>query len=169
MDKKIQFVVVEMATLSVFGFPNEDETPEEAVKRAEEYYISQLGRLVDLATQYDDPYWQQRVTEVAKQVESGCKYMEYSEFQKIQREKLLSGELKEVSKEEYDNALNVLPPEYYVERNGIIMFCMSERYTETYTAQYAYDRKEKKYYVKTVDMMDSSTWIDEILKEKKGA
>ncbi|MGL5436016.1 MAG: hypothetical protein ACRDBO_11535, partial [Lachnospiraceae bacterium] len=71
--------------------------------------------------------------------------------------------LKETTEEQFEEALNVLPPLKWCTIDGIEMFCMSEMYTATYTNQYA--RYEGKYYKKMVDVTDKSTWLNNYLKK----
>ena len=91
--------------------------------------------------------------------------METEKFQKIERERILSGKLNRVTEQEYEDALNVLPPLYWCTVNGVEMFCMSEMYSDTYTTQYAYDHRTGKYYCKMVDSEDTSTWIHTLLRK----
>ena len=55
----------------------------------------------------------------------------------------------------------------YVKRNGIEMRCYIfdeyEYENTSLVSQFAYDRKNKKYYEKYVDLKDESTWIDKFL------
>lgn len=44
--------------------------------------------------------------------------METDKFQKIERERILSGKLNRVTEQEYEDALNVLPPLYWCTVNG---------------------------------------------------
>lgn len=88
--------------------------------------------------------------------------MTFDEFLEAERNSLLGGELIEISEEEFQDALNVLPPLKWCNIDGVEMFCMCEMLTGSYTAQYA--RKNDKYYTKTVDVRDSKTWINNLLK-----
>lgn len=85
--------------------------------------------------------------------------MSFEEFQKREREKLITGEPIEETAEEYNDALCVLPPVMWVTIDEVTEFCMSERLTGSYTTQHAHDSRTDKYYCKTVDMLDKSTWI----------
>lgn len=88
------------------------------------------------------------------------------EFTKRQREKLLAGEPKEVTAEDWHDALDILPPVNWVQVDGVDEFCMSERLTAYYTTQYAHDLRSGKYYCKTVDMLDPKTWIHNYLRKE---
>ena len=67
--------------------------------------------------------------------------------------------IKEVTEEQFNDALDVLPPLKWCTIDGIEMFCISEMTDGTYTAQYA-RTPDGKYYCATVDVMDKSTWIN---------
>lgn len=146
-----------------YSFIFNGDNIQEKLQKANEYYINSYKQTLDNSINYPSEYWDKRLPEVKAEAEAGCKIMLWSEWQKQKRESILSKPLKEVSENEYNDMLNVLPPLHYISRNGITMFCMSEMYTETYTKQYAYDSKNDKYYVKYVDVKDRSTWIYNIL------
>ena len=133
-----KLVIVEMDTMTTYGFAEKGETADEAIQRANQYYTNDLKHL---------------------------KVMETDKFQKIERERILSGKLNRVTEQEYEDALNVLPPLYWCTVNGVEMFCMSEMYSDTYTTQYAYDHRTGKYYCKMVDSEDTSTWIHTLLRK----
>lgn len=88
----------------------------------------------------------------------------YAEYERMERERLLSDPLEEISEERYFDMLNVLPPLYMRQINGVEMFSTSEMYTGTYNTQYARDTRTGKYYAKMVDCADRSTWIHNILR-----
>lgn len=110
-------------------------------------------------------YWEARVEEYEN---ADYHTMRYSDFERIQRERILKKPLQEVTEDDYEEMLNILPPIHWVEINGVSEFCMMEMYTGTYTNQYAHDRKTGKYYQKLVDVTDRDTWIHKIL-ERGGA
>lgn len=89
--------------------------------------------------------------------------MSWEQFAAIEREKLLSGRPQEITRERYDEMLDVLPPLHYGQRNGVEEFCMREMYTGTYSEQYARDYRTGKYWCKMVDVCDPSTWLHNIL------
>ena len=68
--------------------------------------------------------------------------------------------IKEVTEEQFNAALDVLPPLKWCTIDGIEMFCISEMTDGTYTTQYAHNEHNGKYYCATVDVMDKSTWIN---------
>ena len=85
--------------------------------------------------------------------------MTFEEFQKRQRAKLIAGDPIEETAEEYNDALDILPPTHWVQIDGVSEFCMCEMLTGSYTTQHAHDLRTDKYYCKTVDVLDKSTWI----------
>lgn len=157
-------VIVNMAAIEVYSFVNTDETAEQAENRANTYYIKHLDEVKAIYNERGGKYWAKEVDMAIKTVNCGCKVMTFDEFQQLQRKHLLSGDLTEITKKEYQDALEVLPPILWCTKDAVEMFCMSEMYTGTYTSQYAHDLSSDKYYTKLVDSADSSTWINEILK-----
>lgn len=89
--------------------------------------------------------------------------MTYGDFLKLERDKILSQPLEEITADRFHEMLDVLPPLAWTQHNGVEMFCMMEFYTGSYTGQYAHDKRTGKYYTKLVDYRDRSTWICEIL------
>ena len=88
----------------------------------------------------------------------------FEEFKTAEKAHLTGGEPEEITAECFNEMFNILPPLKWCTLDGVEMFCISEMYTETYTNQYAYDKKSGKYYTKMVDICDKSTWINNYLK-----
>ncbi|MCP3673973.1 MAG: DUF1419 domain-containing protein [Gammaproteobacteria bacterium] len=74
-----------------------------------------------------------------------------------EHEKSYLTECKEISEQEYFNKLEMLPPLKWGNNGGINSFFMSEFLTGSITDQYA--ECGDKYYTKTVNMKDCTTWI----------
>lgn len=89
--------------------------------------------------------------------------MTYEDFREREKKNLITGELLEITKEDFDEHFNMLPPLKWCTRHNVEMFCMREMYTGTYTTQYAYSLVTGKYYCTMVDVTDPETWIDKIL------
>jgi hypothetical protein len=104
----------------------------------------------------DGDYWSKQA---AQHRAAKFEIMSFEEFQKRQRAKLLAGDPIEETAEEYNDALDILPPTHWVQIDGISEFCMCEMLTGSYTTQHAHDLRTDKYYCKTVDVLDKSTWI----------
>jgi hypothetical protein len=83
--------------------------------------------------------------------------MHFDEFLKRKADRLLTP-IEEISEENYYYALEVLPPMNWGVHNGISSFFMSEFTDGNYTSQYA--KRGGKYYCKTVNYYDKSTWIN---------
>lgn len=96
--------------------------------------------------------------DIANHREDKCFYepMLYGEYTRKEREALLSQPMKEVTEEQYDEMLCVLPPLRWT-RGVLESFFMSEFWTGTYTTMYA--SFNGKFYQKMVDYSDTSTWI----------
>jgi len=164
MERNMNKVIVVNATVKTYDFCIVGETEQEAINRAVEYYNKELEQAKSHSINYPSEYWDGRVKEVTKIVNNGYSIMSWAEYKQAQKAYLLSGELKEVTAEQFDDALNVLPPTHWVTHNNVEMFCMREMYTGTFTSQYAHDKVTDKYYTKMVDVTDRSTWIVELLR-----
>lgn len=103
-------------------------------------------------------YWKEQLEQAQNKTYS---VMTWEEFNQYEKGTYLKGKPKEISEEQFNDALNVLPPLKWCTINGIEEFLMSEFYTDSYTNQYA--RKGSKYYVKMVDAKDKSTWLHNLL------
>ncbi len=75
------------------------------------------------------------------------------------RNSYLNQELKEITEEEFDEMLGIMPPMGHMVFDGIETFCISEMTIDTVTAQYCHDRKTNKYYMKYVNIRDKTTFI----------
>lgn len=85
--------------------------------------------------------------------------MTFDEYLLRQKKAMVSGEVKEVTKEDFYEALNCLPPLKWCTKSNIEMFCIREMYTGTYTTQYGFNLVDGKYYSTMVDVTDETTWI----------
>lgn len=70
--------------------------------------------------------------------------------------------IREVTEEEYNEQLNILPPLKWVTINEVEEFCCMEMYSGTITSQYC--RYKGKYYTKYVCIYDKSTWLHNYIK-----
>ena len=158
-------VIVNLAYVNIFSYLMDSETTEEAEARGSKYYEDELALVTSHLANYGGDYWKQQVESCTKNVISGCKVMTFEEFRVLERNKLLDGKLTEVTKEQYWDALEQLPPLHWTTHNNVEMFCISEMWTASYTSQYAHDKSTNKYYCAMVDSLDRSTWICEFLKK----
>lgn len=159
-------VIVSMADVKIFDYVFEGESEKDALTRAEKYYTEELSWVLSLYERFQLDYWQKRVGEVTTQLEKGCRVMSYAEFCVLQREHLLSREIEIISKEAFDDALNRLPPIFWMKQGGFEVFCFREFYRDTYTYQYAKDMHNGKCYRKLVDARDTDTWIPKYFSKK---
>lgn len=89
------------------------------------------------------------------------KIMTFGEYCMEERKHYLSYPITEVTEDKFWEMLEVLPPKNWVTINRCEEFCMIEHLTDPYTSQYA--RKDNKYYHKTVDAYDKTTWIHNLV------
>lgn len=155
-----EYVVVDVNGnfTNVYGFctlETAQEIIDKATNRANENVKTYNSHIVNFPEQAD--YWN-----TCKKQYEHAKYemMTYDEYLKRQKEVILSNKITEITKEEFDEALNVLPPLKFCTRGNIEMFCIREMYTGTYTTQYAYNLVNEKCYSAIVDVTDETTWIN---------
>lgn len=108
-------------------------------------------------------HWKAQLERTKKILESGFRAVTWDEFKKLQRDMWLGKEPKEITEEEYDYALNVLPPKCLIQNERYSMFFIGECTTMTYYGQYLYDKVSGKYYKVLADILDKSTWLDKVL------
>ena len=162
----LNILAVDIAHCSTYDFLNDGETTDQLLQRANKSKERDIVSWTENVENYPEREDFKKYLEEAKKKE--YKVMTWDEFQTFKKKFLLDGEigkLKEITEEKFNEMLDVLPPLYWTNHNGIEMFCMSEMYTGTYTSQYAHDERTGKYYTKLVDSADRSTWICELLKE----
>ena len=147
-------LVVNVNNMNVYSFLRDGEKKEELLKRAEDYRQKEINSYKELLKKYNNPIYKNSLKEYQ---EAEYKIMTYDEFIILEKKFYTDREVTEITKEEYEEALNVLPPILPCTINGGDMFCMSEFYTSTFTEQYA--KKGSKYYCKMVDVKDKNTWI----------
>lgn len=157
--------IVNVTYTEAWSFTESEEEAATILKEAIRCEMEAAGLCERHANNYPEnaDYWNR---EAERHRAAKFEIMSYEEFTRRQREKYLAGEPIEVTAEERDDALNILPPVNWVQVDGVDEFCMSECLTACYTTQYAYDLRTGKYYCKTVDMFDSSTWIHNYLRKE---
>ena len=134
---------------------------ERAKKRYKEYKSLYERHLVNYPNMAD--HWKSELDKTNKILESGFRAVTWEEYEKLQREKWLSKDPKEITREEYVEALNVLPPKNWIRNERYSMFHIGECTTMTYYGQYLYDKEAGKYYYGLTDIFDESTWLDKML------
>ena len=127
---------------SVYSFLNASQNEEEEIERIKKIHEEDLKRYEN-NKKYDIKYWTNRIKNEKNRI---YKVTTFEEFEKLQREYYLNKPLIEISEEEFDDALNVLPPLHWCTINGVNQFLMSEFDAGVYTTQYA--KCNNKYYCK---------------------
>ena len=134
---------------------------EESIKRAQQFYKDEIAllekNLITAPNMADD--WNRGIKRAKETLSQGFEAVTFDEYFEREKKRVVTGEIHEITAEEYDYALNVLPPLNYTHGEGFAFFFMSERWTLSFTNQYYYDRENGKYYSKMVDLYDKSTWI----------
>lgn len=164
----MEMVAVDTNTLWVYDFAKDNESAEELLARANEYKATRIKETKEnlkyinenCPDNNNDSFFN-KLHEDALKV--NYQVMTFDEYRQMKREKYLSDDLQEITQEEWDDKLDVLPPLYWCTIDGVNEFCMREMYDDTFTTQYA--RYNGKYYSKMVDVTDKSTWIHNYKKE----
>lgn len=157
--------IINTATLTAWNFTTSEEEAAAIMQRAIEHEAEWAERCESIAANRPEEadYWHRQA---AQHRAAKFEIMTYEEFQRRQREKLLAGSPIEITAEEYQHSLEILPPEKWVTVDGVSEFCMCEHLTATYTTQCAHDLKTDKYYCKTVDSIDPTTWIHNFIRKE---
>ena len=114
-------------------------------------------------------FWQKYIAQYSNILDAGFEAISWKEYEDRQATKYLAGEPEEISEAKYYEMMDTLPPLNMCTYDGVNMFCMSEMTSGSYTTQCAHDKATDKYYWKTVDSRDPSTWIVEYLRGRKTA
>lgn len=142
-----------------------DGNIEECITRAKASYEEDVKtyerNLVEVPNMAD--HWQKELSRCKSVLAAGFEAITFDEYEKRQREKWLSKEPKEITREEYDYALNVLPPKEWIQNDRYSMFFIGECTTMTFYGQYLYDKVSGKYFYALTDICDRSTWLDKML------
>lgn len=157
--------------MSCYGFLEDGETELQAIERAKDYYNRDLELCKRNFENYGDKeqnkdgFYTRQYEKAVKKADAKILIMDFEEWEAAKKKELCKdSDMIEVSKEDFEDALNVLPPLAWGTHENVEMFCMSEFYSGTITNQYG--RYNGKYYCKLVDYRDKSTWICETLKRK---
>lgn len=94
---------------------------------------------------------------VLKMEEPTYQVMIYDQFKQLEYKRYITGEVEKITEEEFDEALNVLPPLRWKRDGHIETFCMSEFAINTFTNQYGHFGDQ--YVKKMIDCSDPSTEI----------
>lgn len=157
-------IIINNAFVESFTSCKEDEVSAN-IERAKEFYERDKSLYESHLVNYPDmaDHWQTQLDKTKKILEAGFRAVTWEEYEKLQREKWLSKEPKEITRDEFDYALNVLPPKCWIQNERYSMFFIGECTTMTYYGQYLYDKVSGKYYTALTDICDKSTWLDKML------
>ena len=141
------------------------ENVDAEINRAREHYQNDVETYEHHLVHYPHmaEHWQQQLEVCQNILKAGFKAVTFEEFLELQREKWLSKEPKEITMEDYEYALNVLPPKNWIRNERYSMFFIGECTTMTFYGQYLYDKASGKYYYAMADICDESTWLDKML------
>ena len=158
----MDILAVDISTLTVYDFLGDGETEQELLQRAYNSNTRNMAHyeaiIAENPESNSDGFFTKQL-ENAKKRE--YKVVTWNEYEALKRKRYIDNrEIKEVTEEQFNDALDVLPPLKWCTIDGIEMFCISEMTDGTYTSQYAHDKHNGKYYCATVDVMDKSTWIN---------
>lgn len=170
-EEKNELVVVDVPNVQIYAFtvsgwptPRTAEEVLNAARKSTAESIQRITQIIESGDyESDRGYWESRL---AQEKARSYAVMTYGEWLDFEREKLLTPEMVEITKQDYENALNVLPPRNWHTRNNIEEFCSREMYSGTYTTQYAFQLVTGRYFAKMVDCADSSTWLSTILAQQ---
>lgn len=158
-------IVFNNKTLQSFDFLKYNESDEGAIARAVAFYTEELNRLKDHTQTFpDNDYWQGKVTETQAKLDAGFSVLPFEVYLNKKNKSYTDRPIIEITAEEYNEQMDILPPIYWCTIDGITMFCMSEMCDGSITSQYARDNATGKYYTKLVDIYDKSTWIFNVLR-----
>ena len=160
-------IVFSNETFQSFDFLKDNETDEQAIARAVAFYTERLNSYKDnvlTLPYYDENYWMKQVTQTQALLDAGFSVLPFDTWLEKKNKSYTGRPMQEITAEEYNEQINILPPIYWCTIDGITMFCMSEMYDGSITSQYARDNTNGKYYTKLVDIYDRSTWIHKALK-----
>lgn len=169
MEDRVIVMEEEGGIPQINTFINSNVSDEEAMGRANLIYQRELALFKKNHKEYEhiDPatgveYWTSRIEKMKR---THMSVMTHSEFKEKEKEAYLSRPMREITEEEFNYYMNILPPLHWVTKNGVEEFCMREMFSSTFTNQYA--RAGNKYYAKYVDAADETTWIDQTLKSER--
>lgn len=155
------FIIVSKSRNDNFTVCKQNDVEKE-IKRAAEYYSKNAEMYRNYIVQYPDnaEYWRKQLAVTEETLSQGFEAVTFDEYIAREKRRYITGEVKEVTEQEYWNALECLPPLDFTRIDDAFeYFFMSERYTLSFTNQYLHDYNSGKYYVKMVDLCDKSTWM----------
>ena len=158
----MDILAVDTSTLTVYDFLRDGESEQELLQRAYNSNTESIAHyeviIAEKPESNSDGFFTKQL-ENAKKRE--YKVITWDEYMTLKRKHYIDGgKITEVAEEDFNNALDVLPPLKWCTIDGIEMFCMQEMTEFSYTTQYAHNKHNGKYCCATVDVMDKNTWIN---------
>ena len=157
----IDVLAVNKNDLFSYYIKRSDETESELLQRINITISKDIQSFVKIISERPeantDGFFSKRLAEVKN---ADYQLMTYDEYLKLMQKRFIDeATIKEVTEEDFNIALDILPPLHWCKIDGIEMFCMCEMTWGTYTTQYAHT-PDGKYYCTTVDSTDKNTWIN---------
>lgn len=154
-----EWIIACTETLTIWNFYNSKEDAEDALPFVKGKYQEDAEMCLRHHEEYghrEPDYWLKQ-SEKYKLQSSESRVMTFDEYVQIEADKTLSKPITEITEEQYEDALNVLPPLKYGYNRNVLSFFMSEFDSGNYTRQYA--RMNGKFYSKVVNYRKPETWI----------
>ena len=108
-------------------------------------------------------FWDEQITKTKARLAGGYEALTVEDHVAREKSRLVTGKVKEITEDEFNYALDCLPPIKWYQNERYSMFCIREMWTFSFTNQYIYDKVHDKYYTTMVDIKDESTWLDKLL------
>ena len=130
-EEKNELVVVDVPNVQIYAFtvsgwptPRTAEEVLNAARKSTAESIQRITQIIESGDHESDRgYWESRL---AQEKARSYAVMTYGEWLDFEREKLLAPEMVEITKQDYEDALNVLPPRGLRTRNNVEEFCSRE-------------------------------------------
>lgn len=158
-----EHIIACIETLTVYDFYPSKEAAETNLPRVKDKYKADAEKMLEFSTHIpksptaiQPAYWLQQRERDLLQAE-GMSVMTFDEYKTAEADRVLSVPILEITEEQFDEMLSVLPPLKWGSNRGVHSFFMSEFQSGSYTHQYA--KIGDKYYSKIVDFRKPETWI----------
>ena len=155
----MNILAVDTKHMSVYSFMRDEETEADLLQRSNDYRQKEIEDWTRLYLQY--PNREDFKVYLNEANNKEYQVITWDQFENMQKNFYIGQPLAETTEDHFEDMLGCLPPMKWCTIGGVEMFCMCEMLTGTYTSQYA--RYNGKYYTKTVDITDKSTWINNYL------
>jgi hypothetical protein len=156
-----EHIIASLTTLTVWNYYPTKEAADLALPGVKEKMMQDSYKYNDNHVKYgysdrDPNYWLKQAAK-ARQQAKDYQVMTWEEYTAAEAKQILSRPLTEITEQDFDDMLNVLPPMKWGTNRGIISFFMCEFHTGSYTRQYA--KIGNRHFWKLVDYRKPETWI----------